>query len=77
MLKNLEDRLDAEARGIKDLNKDNNVYVSSVIMLLTTMKDICEVRPLFFPPPACVMLTTPRLAISSEHAGQGVICGVL
>ena len=44
MLKNLEDRLDAEARGIKDLNKDNNVYVSSVIMLLTTMKDICEVR---------------------------------
>ena len=53
MLKNLEDRLDAEARGIKDLNKDNNVYVSSVIMLLTTMKDICEVRSLFFPPARC------------------------
>ena len=52
MLKNLEDRLNAESRGIKDLNKDNNVYVSSVIMLLTTMKDICEVRPLFSPPPA-------------------------
>ncbi|RPD62610.1 hypothetical protein L226DRAFT_458818, partial [Lentinus tigrinus ALCF2SS1-7] len=41
MLKNLANGLNAEARG-NGTSTESNVYITSVTMLLTTMKDICE-----------------------------------
>ena len=43
MVKNLSESLAKQDRGDRSLDANNNTYVTSVMALISTMKEICEV----------------------------------